>query len=186
MTSVTQMQILFSVGIMIAITAAAKVPEAGTKWPDTIAAFVIGTAIAIVGLVLWRKAVRAESSTAATTEEGTNERPTTELMEAARSKFTNLTHLLESSEKLARLNAIDSILEDELIPLSERRQEILNHYGMEKGAEILVTLAFVERTTNRMWSAIADECSEEALAVLPEALNAFEKLEALISINVSS
>ena len=51
---------------------------------------------------------------------------------------------------------------------------------MEKGAEILVTLAFGERMMNRVWSAAADGHLPEATASLNESTDAFIEAAALL------
>ena len=49
---------LFFLGILVAISGSAKLPAAGATYPDTTAIFLVGMILAIVGTVLWRRALR--------------------------------------------------------------------------------------------------------------------------------
>ncbi len=71
---------------------------------------------------------------------------------------------------------IDSLLTTYFEPFVENRFILIEHYGMRKGAEILLQFAFVERYINRVWSATADGCPSEARASLDTAVAALEDL----------
>ena len=49
---------LFVVGGVIAISAAAKMPEAGDKYPDTLVFFFVSIIFAIIGNMNWHKTER--------------------------------------------------------------------------------------------------------------------------------
>ena len=68
----------------------------------------------------------------------------------------------------------DELLETWVLPFAEVRQTIIQRFGMEEGADVLVTVAYGERMLNRVWSASADGHPQEARACLPEAIAAFE------------
>lgn len=177
MTNATNMKILFSLGIMIAITAAAKVPATDAKWPNTMWVFILGAAVSAVALIFWRKAVSGGKDRVNSAESQSDRRPVAEVVAAVESQLQAISPLLSAAQKPEALQKLDIVLETDLIPLSERQQDVINEYGMSKGAEILVALAFVERTVNRLWSSMADDCPEEANLVLPEALNALEEVK---------
>ena len=52
---------------------------------------------------------------------------------------------------------------------------------MDKGAEVLVVVAYGERMLNRVWSAAGDEHLLEARTCLPEAQEAFAEAVALLN-----
>lgn len=169
--------IVFAIGIIISILGAAKVPAEGSKWPDTLVLFSIGAAIAIAGLMMWRMAVKKANAEEANTKDD-------------KDPATLLSNLVEPLQKLsndiADLDAdaitqrVDEVLDKYVLPFADVRQRIVNKLGMEKGAEILVVVAYGERMLNRVWSAAADGHLPEAQASFPEALEAFTEAKKLL------
>ena len=83
-------------------------------------------------------------------------------------------------EPSAHVIRVDALLDDYVLPMGESRQQFIDRYGMEKGAELLVTLAFGERMLNRVWSAAADGHLPEAVSSLEESAEAFEEAVSLL------
>ena len=164
---------VFVVGIAVAISGGAKLPEVGSEWPTTVPLFMVGCVISVVGLILWRRGL-ADSSAATLKAAGGKPDAVallTSLLEPARA-FAAKCRTLE----LDSLNAgVDELLESYILPFAEVRQTIIQRFGMEEGAEVLVTMAYGERMLNRAWSASADGHIQEARACIPEALAAFEE-----------
>ena len=70
---------------------------------------------------------------------------------------------------------VDDILAKYVLPFAEVRRGVIDRLGMEKGAEILVVVAYGERMLNRVWSAASDGHLPEAMSVLPDAIAAFNE-----------
>ena len=70
--------------------------------------------------------------------------------------------------------------EQYLLPISASRQVLINRFGMEKAAELLISLSYGERLINRVNSAAIDDHVEEAAKCAEEAYAAFEQVYRLI------
>jgi len=168
---------IFSVGIIICILGGAKVPAAGTDWPDTLGLFSVGAVISIVGLFLWRKVVAIAN--AEETKSQDSKDPATILQEMAE-PLDRLSSEIGEMDADTITKRIDEILDTYVLPFAEVRQRIINKLGMEKGAEILVVVAYGERMLNRVWSAAADGHTVEASSCFPEAHEAFAEAQKLL------
>ncbi len=174
----------FVVGIAVAISGAAKLPIDGNKWPDTLGLFFTGCVITIVGLIIWRKGMRAQEPLAS------DETPAVDLADT-KDAVQVLEQLLEPARKFASeidsLDAAaineraDSLIETYILPFAEDRNSIVVKHGMERGADVLCTMAFGERMLNRVWSASADGHVSEARDSFPKALAAFEQAHSQLS-----
>jgi len=166
---------LFAVGTLIAISGGAKMPAAGAKWPDTVPLFIAGAVLAAAGVALWRYALRVENRAARMNAGEHAEGDALSLLGAVIAPTRALLDEVDQLEGHAVTERVDHLQETYILPFAERRQEIVNRFGMSRGAEILVTVAFGERMLNRVWSAAADGHMPEARAVLPDALSALEE-----------
>ncbi|GEM_PF-231582 len=142
------------------------VPVLPSTWP----LFLTGAVMGLVGVVMWRVAVKAEaqaSRAGATAEDLKDPVTLLQQMEAP------LVALDEEAVKLmpqAITVRIDEITERYILPFAEVRQGLIDRFGTAAGAEILVTMAYAERMLNRAWSAAADEHLPEVYSSLPEAI----------------
>ena len=164
-------QMFFVFGIGTTVIGGAKAPEAGATWPDTLPVFLVGAVLAIVGIVLWRKATSALKQEAG--EAGENEHDALALLNGLQEPLAELRKASGNLDSATLLSRVDSLLDGYVLPMGETRQQFIDRFGMEKGAEILVTLAFGERMLNRVWSAAADGHLPEALSSLEESGDAF-------------
>ena len=170
----------FMIGIAIAISGGAKMPIEGEKWPDTVPLFIVGILVAVIGLVIWRLAVAKANQELA--EKGSSDRKDAlsllaGLIEPTR-KLTKEAPSLRAEEINHRAN---DLLEEYVLPFAEERQTLIQRFGMEAGADVLVTMAFGERMLNRIWSASADGHVQEARACCGEALAAFEEAQTKVA-----
>ncbi|MFN3200680.1 MAG: hypothetical protein ACE366_19940 [Bradymonadia bacterium] len=169
--------LLFTVGIIVAISAGAKLPAEGAEYPDTWPVFLGASVLAAVGCFLWRKQ-KAEQRKASNAERGDRKSP-----------FEYIQGVLAPARKLAEdiseltpeqvCVRVDELLSGYLLPLAEVRQGVIDQLGMAKGAEVLVTVAYGERMLNRTWSAAGDGHLPEALSVFPDAVEALEEAASL-------
>lgn len=163
---------LFAIGIIVSISGGAKMPADGATWPDTLPIFLVGAGLAIVGLVGWRRDRARQAAADATASGGGDPVALLQsMLPPARALLDDLS-ALKHAEVCDR---IDALLEGYVLPFAEVRQRIVDRFGMEKGAEILVVVAYGERMLNRVWSAAADGHLPEATSVYPDALQAFEE-----------
>ncbi|MBN2292806.1 MAG: hypothetical protein JXM70_10295 [Pirellulales bacterium] len=173
---------LFVLGLMLAVTGAAKVPSpdlvwAGQTWPDTVPLFAAGLALCVVGLVGWRVGLRHEDATGALSSLGPEgmmqiiidcRRATEQLRDEIDRRQNMVPELIRDK--------VDSISVTYFEPFVENRFILIEHYGMRHGAELLLQFALTERYINRVWSATADGCPEEARASLETAVAALKDL----------
>ena len=170
---------LGGVGIMIAISGGAKVPEKTGEWPDSWPIFLVGAVLALVGLVLWRTAKAAERKAVAAGQSGGKHDPFTYLRDVL-APARSLGDEIGSLDTHVICERIDVLLETYILPLAEVRERMMDTLGMDRGAEILITIAYGERMLNRVWSAAGDGHRPEALAVYPDALSALEEAQQLV------
>ena len=171
--------IIFSIGIVLAIVGASKAPIEGSAWPDTVPVFLAGSLLAVVGLFLWRRATAAEARAQAASSESANDPYA--LLTGLMEPMNALKSELDSLDTEALGERVDHLLNDFVLPFAEVRQVLVNRMGMEKGAEVLVIVAFGERLLNRVWTTAADGHLPEAKACFPEAHEAFIEAHALIA-----
>jgi hypothetical protein len=171
--------VLFTLGIMLAVSGGAKLPPPDARFPDTLPVFLAGLVMAAVGVMLWRWSIRREAATESPDAKVDGDDPLWLL-----ANLLKPAQLLESElDKLdahSLTEAVDRLLEEYVFPFAEVRREIIDHFGMSVGAEILVTAAVGERMLNRTWSAAADGHIQEARACYPEAVRAFEQVNQLV------
>lgn len=171
---------LFVLGVIVAISAGAKMPEAGRDFPETWPIFLGGACAGILGVALWRgdlaRIRRVHADEAGRVGERNPVTLLQEMMEPAHRLQTDLGSL-DVVELLAR---VEQLLEHFIQPFAESRQRVINRFGMTAGAEILVTMAYGERMLNRSWSAAADGHLAEARACVPEAVHAFDEAHAML------
>ena len=168
---------LFVLGIMIAVSAAAKMPAKGETWPDTLPWFLAGAFAGVVGLVGWRMGSRTKGA----------DRPgirqdaawVFQYLRDCHARATQIGQELDVLDAAALCERIDDLLSDTIPPLVENRSVLVATYGMKRGSDILLQVAVAERNFNRTWSAAADGC-------LPEAHNAFQKALATLEELVES
>jgi hypothetical protein len=170
--------------------------EPAETWPDTFPFFVLGIAMAACGVVLWHWELRQERSKRGGGPSGQD--VSTGFPPQAPSDVSPASHSLPLQPLIDRMawleqfvvdaenlrgweimRQVDAFLETSLLPVVERRQEIMNQYGTSRGAEILIAIAYGERMMNRVWSAAADGHLPEARSSLPEALEGFQEVQRL-------
>ena len=169
--------ILFAAGVLSGIAGAAKLPAEGADWPDTWPVALGGIVLGVIGVGLWHLAVKAERDATRRGESvGSKKRASavdllTDLIAPARALKAEAAGLeLKDLE-----DRTDALLEAYVLPFAEVRHQMIDRFGMARGADILVTVAYGERILNRVWSAAADGHLPEALACVPEAVEAFEE-----------
>jgi hypothetical protein len=74
---------------------------------------------------------------------------------------------------------IEEHLADDLATFADRRESLIDAFGLEHYANIMTEFALAERTINRMWSASADGYIDEVNACLTRAI---EHLDAATSL----
>jgi hypothetical protein len=77
------------------------------------------------------------------------------------------------------MNRVDELLNGYVLPFAEVRSRVIDRFGMEQGAEILVVMAYGERILNRVWTAAADGHLPEARTCYVEAAEALRESQAL-------
>jgi len=170
--------LLFCLGIVGAILCAAKMPAEGQEWSDMLVYFGAAIALGIVGLVLWRRGVSQEAQAAAKAT-GDSANPVT-LLSGLPEPLAALSGDIEQLDASQLTERVDDLLNRFVLPFAEVRQTLIDRMGMEKGADVLVTVAFGERMLNRVWSAAADGHLPEARASFVDAHDALLEAASLV------
>lgn len=166
-------EILFGIGSIIAICAAAKLPKLGETYPDTLGPFWVGIVLAIAGSIAWHLRVKKSIHAELNEHKKLGTSPADFLHRAliqAKELKKEIHHLSESQI----CKRTDLILENDIAPFVEFKQALINMYGMSHGVDILAKMAFGERMLNRVWSAASDKHKPEATSSLDEAIMAIE------------
>jgi len=161
-------QILFAVGLLLAVIGAAKAPSEGVQWPDTWPLFVGGWVLGCIGVVIWR------ISTSSQKEDFESGADVLAILQTLNQKLQEESVQWYALESCTELNQkIESFQKEYVVPFSLNRNQFITRLGMEAGAEIIITCSYGERMLNRVWSASADAHLPEALSSLKEATQAF-------------
>lgn len=165
---------LFIIGVIIAISAGAKVPVEGAEYPNTLPAFFIGIVVAIIGNFLWHK--NEKKIVLAHLEHHKNDASSNPvaLLKATLPAMEELYEKAKSLRGMELCSAVDEVLDKYVHPFVDKRKTFTDILGQSKGAEILLIVAYAERMLNRCWSASSDGHHEEALNVLGESLYNFK------------
>lgn len=166
--------VLFAIGVVVAIVGGAKAPAEGSDWPDTMPIFFAGVGVAVAGLVLWRLDQRNKARALARGELG-DQADAGKLLRDLQAPLDALAAEIEALSPAQITQRVDGLLSTYVLPFAEVRQQMVTRFGMERGAEILVTVAFGERLLNRVWSAAGDNHAPEARKSFPEAHHAFKE-----------
>ncbi len=172
--------VLFFIGVMITISAGAKMPVEGATYPNTMPGFFIGAILGIVGLVCWHVKQRAIIKLSMKDLDHSGKGSPIQLLKSLNPKLAELSQKLASLDNESICKEVDVLLDDIILPMADERQQIIDLLGMSKGAEVLVTIAFGERMLNRVWSAASDGHSGEANSVFPDAVSAFSEAQGLL------
>jgi len=168
---------VFCLGTIVAVTAGAKAPAKIGEWPDTWPVFVVGALVCIVGLVVWHRATAAESKKAIT--QGDQKDPVA-LVDALQDPLNALGEEVGELDADNIMTRVDALLNGFVLPFAEVRHQVIDRFGMEHGAEILVVMAYGERILNRTWSAAADGHLPEARSCYAEAAEALRESHTLL------
>jgi len=168
--------LVYILGIGLAVSGAAKVPQAGQAWPDTVPIFVAGTLLGCLGLLWWRAGLITGATDPAKSDQDLADM--LRHVRDCRDRAGNIRQELTTLDGDALRQKIDNLLLDHIEPVVENRFALVRHYGMKDGAEIMLKLSLAERNLNRVWSAAADSCLPEAHASFGRALDALEQLQA--------
>ena len=166
---------LFIVSTVVAISMAAKMPEANADYPTTTIGVITALIFGIIGNILWHKTEK--SSVLAELEVHKND-----------DKHNPVIILTQTIPVLEKLNAdfdtfkdlelceeIDSIMDQYIHPFTEKRKTFMDILGQSNGAQVLLIIAYAERMLNRTWSAMSDGYPGEAKNSLEDSIQNYKK-----------
>ncbi len=179
----------FVAGIVIAVSAGAKLPPAAyaegdatasdSRFPDTVGVFAAGVVVSGVGLATWwigmnreRQSVRSGASAV-----GKDPLKLLQQLQTPLQELTNSIDLIEAAEIQSR---IDSLLANHIDPFVDARGILTDQLGMVQASEVLFPCAYAERMLNRAWSAAADGHLEEARSSFRNGAAAFEEAAVMV------
>jgi hypothetical protein len=160
--------ILYSLGISIAAIGAAKMPQDGNTWSDTVYWFNDGVILTLLGLWIWR------SSPVEKKEENLGkERTPIQLIREIQPILDDLYRNVDDLECYQIQEYVNILRQQYLLPLERVRNQIVAKIGLEKSAELLIAISYGERIINRIHSASLDGHHDEAVECTEEAHGAF-------------
>jgi len=167
--------ILFLVGGIMAISAGAKMPEAGADYPNTVGIFIFGFILGIIGNILWHKTEKKKIL--AELEEHKNDENFNPiaLLKATIPVIEDLDKNFDKFPGMELCYKIDEISDRYIHPFTDRSKTFMDILGTAKGAEILLIIAYAERMLNRVWSASSDGYPAEARSCLKDSLENYKK-----------
>lgn len=171
--------IIFFIGVLIAITAAAKMPQANQNFSDNILIFVVGIIISIVANIFWHKEVKSEAIEKIKKHRDSEDNPVF-LLQRSVEQIQKLNDDFDRLDNKQVCQCINDISENFIHPFTEKRYSIIDIMGMEKGSEVLLTVAYGERMLNRVWSACSDGHRFEAKNSLDKSNSNYLKAIALV------
>ena len=169
---------IYVLGILAAACAAARLPAAEARWPDTLPLFAVGFLLACGGLVWWRASLVAGRE-----DDESQDRSAQEVLgylEGCRDEAVRIRDELPNLDADTLRERVDQLLADYVAPFIEHRSVLVETLGMKQGAEIILQASAAERNFNRAWSAAADACMPEAETAFRKATATAEALVALI------
>lgn len=193
--------LLFVGGVTVAIAAGAKLSPIGLarleapqvspsvwsseSWPDTWPMFLVGAAAAAAGLVVWRQELAAEKRRRMELLRGQAQAATphvdaSTLMLQLVGPLEQLNNKADQFSPQELMRRVDELLEAYVLPVVNDRQDVQHQYGLQRGAEILIALAYAERMLNRCWSAAADGYIDEAREALDHATDGMHEVRLLV------
>ena len=161
--------ILYALGICVAVIGAAKMPETGQTWSNTLYVFNDGIILTLLGLVLWRFGVSQDSSTTSE-DKGT-------VVQLLKDMEPILEDLYREVDDLSCAQIAEYLMilkKQYLLKLENRRNQVINKFGLEKSADLLIAISYGERVLNRAHSAALDDHHDESVECVEEAYNAFK------------
>jgi hypothetical protein len=170
---------MFGAGVIVAIICGAKMPGAGDQFSDVLMGFCFGMIVAIIGNFLWHSEVRAEIKKMMVKDKDSDENPVF-LLQRAVEQVQKLKEDFDKLDNQKVCDCIDEISEKFIHPFTEKRQTMMDMLGMEKGAEVLLSVAYGERMLNRVWSACSDGHRPEAISSLEQSSNNYLKAVQLV------
>ncbi|MBT6176995.1 MAG: hypothetical protein HOI23_07080 [Deltaproteobacteria bacterium] len=164
---------IFAAGILVAIAGSAKLPLERGQFPDTLPVFIVGAVAAAIGIYLWRRQIKIEQDQPDNDPNAVNPFERLESIQAPLADLGSDANGLTTAQLCDR---VDAILQEYVVPFAIARNKVVEKLGMDKGAELLVVVAYGERMLNRAWSAAADEHAPESISSILEAIEAFKEV----------
>jgi hypothetical protein len=130
--------VLFTLGIIIAISGAAKPPASGATFPDTIPVFIAGILAAVAGVEIWwwhRSILRLLAGDGDSDAPGNPFVILGQLVPA----LTEVEARIDDMRSSEIESAIDDISSRFVTPFVEGRQTLIDQLGLKVGANILVS-----------------------------------------------
>ena len=158
---------LYVLSIIVAITLSAKVVPKG-QWPENMPIFIGSVIVAVISLILWHRENRKEVKEMLATQD-TLKGPLAYLQEGQQ-----LVEQLEIRDDY--LAQVDKVSEGPFFEFIEQSRKLMDIYGQERGAEIILSFAQIERYLNRSWSAYSDGHQEETKRSLEQAKTLYRNL----------
>lgn len=167
--------ILFVIGSIVAIASGAKVAEQGAQYPSTLPVFLGALLVAVLGNFLWHGTERSKVLAELEEHKNDDQANPMKLLEKTLPAIKELQGKFNELNEQQIMQQIDDISADLINPFVEKRKVLMDVLGQQKGAEILLEVAYGERMLNRTWSAISDHHPAEAKHSLSESIKSYQQ-----------
>ncbi len=173
-------QIIFSIGIIMALITAAKLPAPNeAAWPTSLPWYGLAVGITLVGLWLWH---RAQSSLEKKYHSATFANSATiaktnlvELLIKLETEINKFYRDLKSLESQVIITRVESILQLYLWPVVTQQGQFIHWLDRTQTLHIILTVAETERLLNRIWSATTDGYLEEVYRLGPQLIDIWKE-----------
>jgi hypothetical protein len=166
--------LITSIGIIVSICAAAKLPAEGERFPSTTPVALGALAFAAIGMSAWRWADRKAPIVSG--RERTAGPDPLMLARDIRQPVRQLAADAPSLDGAGLIERVDQIIDQYVLPFVNARNAIVQRLGIRQGSELVIDFALGERMLNRTWTAAADGHLVEARAAIRHAAAAFDAL----------
>lgn len=168
-------RILFTLGIIIALISAAKLPAPDAAWSDLLPLYLLGILLAGSGLWWWRQSTLSTEFGDSSLSNSKTDNPLLTLLPQLYHSSQALEQQLPKLDGPAIVKRVEELLNTFILPIVAGRQEVIYLLGRQQGVKVLLALAEGERLLNRMWSATNDGYLGEVYATCPKVVAAFEE-----------
>ncbi len=170
--------LLFTIGIIVALISAAKLPATGTV-SDMLPLYMSAVALSLVGLLLLRCPCLEKKKNGQCVNHTFS--MVIKLLEELLVEMQRFGEDIDSLDGVNMARRVNFLLDKYILPFVAARQEVVLMLGQYQGVEVLVAVAQGERLLNRMYSAASDDHVIEAIATYPKALMAIENAYRMVN-----
>jgi len=168
----------FTIGIIVALISAAKLPATGTV-SDMLPLYMSAVALSLVGLLLLHYPCLEKKKRCQVAHHTFS--VVIKLLAELLVEMQRFGEDIDSLDGVNMARRVKFLLDKYMLPFAAARQEVVLMLGQYQGVKVLVAVAQGERLLNRMYSAASDDQVIEAIATYPKALVAIKNAYRMVN-----